>query len=225
MSCIPFGGVKKSSTDSFKEQGAGAIDFYTRIKTVYVGLLGLKWCGMKFQPLSLLLLLCSLTACDIGRSAKFIAPSNRLVELASHNGFLWTVPGNAVLDGGRSMGPQQNLLYLLVVCPDIGADKKGSGTTFGTVNRYESHWGTRNGKVSVAVVWNRSTDTVTVGQQKFERGAGGVFVIIRRQDGTITTRQLPSPAEDADEKRILRFIQQRLTNDALVASIRLTERK
>ena len=32
----PFGGVKKSSTDSFKEQGAGAIDFYTRLKTVYV---------------------------------------------------------------------------------------------------------------------------------------------------------------------------------------------
>jgi aldehyde dehydrogenase (NAD+) len=32
----PFGGVKKSSTDSFKEQGAGAIEFYTRLKTVYV---------------------------------------------------------------------------------------------------------------------------------------------------------------------------------------------
>jgi aldehyde dehydrogenase (NAD+) len=32
----PFGGVKKSSTDSFKEQGAGATDFYTRIKTVYL---------------------------------------------------------------------------------------------------------------------------------------------------------------------------------------------
>ncbi len=32
----PFGGVKKSSTDSFKEQGAGAIEFYTRVKTVYV---------------------------------------------------------------------------------------------------------------------------------------------------------------------------------------------
>jgi aldehyde dehydrogenase (NAD+) len=32
----PFGGVKKSSTDSFKEQGAGALDFYTRIKTVYL---------------------------------------------------------------------------------------------------------------------------------------------------------------------------------------------
>lgn len=32
----PFGGVKKSSTDSFKEQGAGAIDFYIRVKTVYL---------------------------------------------------------------------------------------------------------------------------------------------------------------------------------------------
>ena len=32
----PFGGVKKSSTDSFKEQGAGAIDFYSRMKTVYL---------------------------------------------------------------------------------------------------------------------------------------------------------------------------------------------
>ena len=31
----PFGGVKKSSTDSFKEQGAGAIEFYSRLKTVY----------------------------------------------------------------------------------------------------------------------------------------------------------------------------------------------
>ena len=32
----PFGGVKKSSTDSFKEQGAAAIDFYSRLKTVYL---------------------------------------------------------------------------------------------------------------------------------------------------------------------------------------------
>jgi len=32
----PFGGVKQSSTDSFKEQGAGAVDFYSRIKTVYL---------------------------------------------------------------------------------------------------------------------------------------------------------------------------------------------
>ncbi len=34
---VPFGGIKKSSSDSFKEQGEEGIDFYTRMKTVYVG--------------------------------------------------------------------------------------------------------------------------------------------------------------------------------------------
>lgn len=32
----PFGGMKKSSSDNFKEQGAAAIEFYSRLKTVYV---------------------------------------------------------------------------------------------------------------------------------------------------------------------------------------------
>ena len=32
----PFGGVKKSSTDSFKEQGPGAVEFYSKLKTVYL---------------------------------------------------------------------------------------------------------------------------------------------------------------------------------------------
>ena len=32
----PFGGLKKSSTDGFKEQGAGAVEFYSRLKTVYL---------------------------------------------------------------------------------------------------------------------------------------------------------------------------------------------
>ena len=32
----PFGGVKQSSTDAFKEQGASAIEFYSRLKTVYL---------------------------------------------------------------------------------------------------------------------------------------------------------------------------------------------
>jgi aldehyde dehydrogenase (NAD+) len=32
----PFGGVKKSSTDSFKEQGPQAVEFYSKLKTVYL---------------------------------------------------------------------------------------------------------------------------------------------------------------------------------------------
>lgn len=33
----PFGGFKHSSANTFKEQGNAAIEFYTRIKTIYVG--------------------------------------------------------------------------------------------------------------------------------------------------------------------------------------------
>ena len=33
----PFGGVKQSSSGTFREQGSVAVDFYTRLKTVYLG--------------------------------------------------------------------------------------------------------------------------------------------------------------------------------------------
>lgn len=33
----PYGGVKDSSNDSFREQGVTAVDFFTRVKTAYVG--------------------------------------------------------------------------------------------------------------------------------------------------------------------------------------------
>lgn len=32
---VPFGGYKRSSTDTYREQGDAAIDFYTSTKTVY----------------------------------------------------------------------------------------------------------------------------------------------------------------------------------------------
>ena len=34
---VPFGGIKSSSTNTFREQGSVAVDFYTRLKTVYLG--------------------------------------------------------------------------------------------------------------------------------------------------------------------------------------------
>lgn len=34
---VPFGGVKNSSTNTFREQGSVATDFYSQIKTIYLG--------------------------------------------------------------------------------------------------------------------------------------------------------------------------------------------
>jgi len=33
----PFGGVKKSGTNTYRENGDQAIEFYTQLKTVYLG--------------------------------------------------------------------------------------------------------------------------------------------------------------------------------------------
>jgi alpha-ketoglutaric semialdehyde dehydrogenase len=35
---VPFGGIKESSTNTYREQGQGALDFYTWTKSVYVGI-------------------------------------------------------------------------------------------------------------------------------------------------------------------------------------------
>jgi aldehyde dehydrogenase (NAD+) len=35
---VPFGGVKESSTNTYREQGAAASEFYTWVKSVYVGM-------------------------------------------------------------------------------------------------------------------------------------------------------------------------------------------
>jgi aldehyde dehydrogenase (NAD+) len=32
---VPFGGVKRSSSETYKEQGEQGLEFYTKIKTVY----------------------------------------------------------------------------------------------------------------------------------------------------------------------------------------------
>ena len=155
---------------------------------------------------------------------KFVAPSGGSVELATHNGFLWTIPGSAVLGDG-TMGAQQNLLYVLVVCPDLAASEKGTESQHaGRINSYISRWGTSAGPVAVAVDWDKHTDTVTVGGQTFGRSTGSVFVVKRERGGTLSPTQLPSPAMDIGYDEALRYIQRQMSNDTIIAAIRLPQR-
>jgi hypothetical protein len=155
---------------------------------------------------------------------KFVAPNSGYVELATHNGFLWTIPGNPVLDDG-TMGAQQNLLYVLVVCPHLAASEKGAETRYGgRVNSYVSRWGTSAGRVTVAVDWDKRTDTVTVDGQEFGRSTGSVFVVRRERSGTLSSTQLPSPATDLGSDHALRYIQQQMSTDPLIAALRLPQK-
>jgi hypothetical protein len=156
--------------------------------------------------------------------AKFVAPSSGYVELATHNGFLWTIPGKSLLDDG-TMGAQQNLLYALVVCPDLAANEKGAETSYGgRVNSYVSHWGTSTSRVAVAVDWDKHTDTVKIAGQTFGRSTGRVFVVRRDRSGSLSSTQLPSPPRDLGPDHALRYIQQHMSTDAVVTSIRLPHR-
>jgi hypothetical protein len=123
------------------------------------------------------------------------------------------------------MGEQQNLLYVLVVCPDFAASETGTGTRYGgRANSYVAHWGTSAGPVDVAVDWDKHTDMVTVGSQTFGRSTGSVFVVRRERSGTLSTTQLPSPSTDVRADQALRYIQERMSTDTLITAIRLPQR-
>jgi len=177
---------------------------------------------MRAVVVSLVLLLMA-AGCDIS-GAKFIAPSSRSVELGSHNGFLWTIPGSPLLKDG-TVGIQQNLLYVLVVCPDLAASGKGTETRYGgRVNTYVSRWDTSGGPVSVRVNWDRRTDSVKIGNKTFARGTGNVFVVKRDRTGALAPLQLPSIDADLGSDEALRFIQRQISNDTVIAAIRLPQR-
>ena len=175
------------------------------------------------HPLLLSTLAVALVLTGCGRP-KFIAPSSGSIELASHNGFLWTIPGSPLLDDG-TMGAQQNLLYVLVVCPDLAASERGTGTRYGgRANSYSSLWANSQGPVSISVDWDKHTDTVTVGGRTFGRSTGSVFVVRRERSGALSSTQLPSPSTDLGSDQALHYIQRQMSTDTLITTIRLPQR-
>lgn len=156
---------------------------------------------------------------------KFVALSAGAVELASHNGFLWSIPGHPMLADGTT-APQQNLLYLLVVCPDLAASEKGTESRHGgRINSYVSRWRTPAGPVSVAVDWDKNEDAVTVGGKAYRRNTGNVFVVKRESGGALSCTQLPSPTTDFGYDQALGYIQQNMSTDEIITAIRLAKVK
>ena len=175
------------------------------------------------HPLLLSALAVALVLTGCGRP-KFIAPSSGSIELASHNGFLWTIPGSPLLDDG-TLGAQQNLLYVLVVCPDLAASEKGTGTRYGDrANSYSSRWANSKGAVSISVDWDKHTDTIAVGGRTFGRSTGSVFVVRRERSGALSSTQLPSPSTDLGSDQALHYIQRQMSADVLITTIRLPQR-
>jgi hypothetical protein len=161
--------------------------------------------------------------CDFS-GERFISASKQSVALAEHEGQLWRIPGNPVLSDGTT-GPQESLLHVLIVCPGMtGITNRGSEWSFAPGHdRYALMWGTPTGEVSVAVSWDKRADLVTVSGASYGRATGNVFVIKRDQSGRLVTTQLPSLAPNARPIDAVRSIRQRMSNDSVIASVRLLE--
>ena len=161
--------------------------------------------------------------CDFS-GARFISSGANGVGLVAHEGQIWMIPGNPILSDG-TMGPQESLLHLLMVCPDMtGITNRGSESSFSPRhNRYALNWGTTTGTVSVAFSWDKRRDQVTVNKESYGRSTGNVFVIKREPSGRLITTQLPSVGPNVRGIEAVRYIRQQMSNDPVIARVKLLE--
>lgn len=69
--------------------------------------------------------------------------------------------------------------------------------------------------------WDKREDKVLLGKRQFARSLGNVFVLIRQTDGSETAIQLPNPSSDLPPKDVLQLIKGHMTNDSIIAAIKL----
>ena len=180
---------------------------------------------VKADKIYYLLLLLGVSVFEVSCGPRYVAPSGKSMDLTSDSGVFWIIPGNELLDGGRTMGPQENLIYLLIVCPHLKVVEHGTGSTHGVrVNSYYSFWKSAGGEVSISLDWNKRTDKVIIGKEQFNRKVGNVFVVVRQPTGNIMTRQLSGLGSNADASAALTFIKNQIANDAVIANVRIPAR-
>jgi hypothetical protein len=171
----------------------------------------------KFAIITCLLALL-ITGCDAQRG-RFTTTGDRSTAL-SQVGLVDIVEGYPNNNDALS----QNLMYVLVVCPNVKAHGSSSDIKmekYLTVLNYS--WNVESGSISIQVPWNRDSDTVFIGDKSFVRGKGNVFVVRREASGKIAGQQLSSLGMHAAFPEVLHHVQQELTNDKLIASLELNK--
>jgi hypothetical protein len=162
--------------------------------------------------------LCLVTAgCDIQRG-HFVTTGDRSAALLSQVGLIEIVEGYS----NDSDAVYQDLIYLLVVCPGVQTHGNGSGIDMGKyVTTLNYSWNAEPEGISIQLQWDREADIVYIGNRKFERARGDVFVVKRLSNGELECHQLPSLGKHADFLKVLTHIQQEMRGDELITSLQL----
>ncbi len=117
--------------------------------------------------------------CGGAQEGKYANSGNREVAVLPGVGSILIARGAALRDSAI-VGPEENLLYVLVVCPGLEGGSTGGRSNVGRfTSEYWRRWSTSAGEISLAFSWNRVTDTVHIAGREYDRGHGNAFVVRR----------------------------------------------
>jgi hypothetical protein len=121
-----------------------------------------------------------------------------------------------------------NWLYLMIICPGVQAaesHKRASGITLGggAAVEFHSDWETVTGSARVSLRWDRRSDSIAIGSQRFQRKNGNVFVVVRKPSGELTTQQCGTLGPLAECPEVAHHIRQQLPTDEFVALAAIRE--
>jgi len=157
------------------------------------------------------------------QQGRFVTSGDQSKTLLSPLGSIDIVDGYATKsDQEPGVQYDKHLLYVLIMTSCVQEHGSSSESDYGEYFTRLSHtWNTEKGLLTVSIPWNRQTDIVTIGNQKFNRKQGNVFVVRVNSNEQIFGQQLANPASEIGFQKLLEYIQKQLPKDKLIASIKI----
>lgn len=160
--------------------------------------------------------------CNVQRG-RFVTTGGQDAPLSPQTGSIDIVDGYSAKANGTNAVPQ-HLLYVLIVCPGVQELGMSSSTDYGDYVTTLNHtWSAKTGAFAVSIPWDRRTDIVEIGKQKFSREKGNVFLVRAEPNKEIVGRQLTSLGPNAGFHQVLEHVRQQLPKDEFIGSLKLPD--
>ena len=162
-----------------------------------------------------------------GQRGRFYTDGVQLFGLGPVIGCIGIVRGYSAKTLNTADTGEENLLYLVIVCPDVQRNDAGNVSDegeddYGTyVTTITQSWNTSAGLNAVTVRWNRQADTVSIGKQEFIREKGNLFIMRCKAGGETGCQQLANLGPHVGVQGVLESIRKQLPNDKIINTLTL----
>src|ERR1039458_8674742 len=171
----------------------------------------------------LLVIAFGLIGCGAQRG-RFLTTGSQEAPLSPETGSIDIVDGYSTKAFKGTNAVPRHLLYVVIVCPGVQELGMSSGADYGEyITTLDHRWSTKTGVVAASVSWDRRTDTVEIGKQKFSRDKGNVFIVRCEPNKEVVGQQLTSLVPNAGFHQVLDHVRQQLPNDEFIGSLKLPD--